>query len=210
MSRLLSAAINARNSRTALEEVSDGKAVKEIEHTFYARLVNPDDLLQAAGKEHQEQWEIKIDKSDKNASKGSIRIRKTVKENSEPEYVITTKVPVPGTNDKIETPVPTTEGQFKSFKVMAESGMIKDRFFFPVDGSDLVWEIDMFLKPEGGYFEWCKIDLEVKSREDQIPPLPIEFAGIIMNQTGERTEEEETRVRALYDTEFLTKNPGIQ
>jgi hypothetical protein len=84
--------------------------------------------------------------------------------------------------------------------------MIKDRYFFPVDGSDLVWEVDMFLKPEGGYFDWCKIDLEVTNREDPIPPLPIEFANIITNQTGERTEEEEARVRSLYDVEFLAKN----
>lgn len=198
---------SALRGTLAMEEVADGKAFKEIEYTFYARVPDMDELFKASHKEHQEQWELKFAKTDKNASKGSIRIRKTVEEGKEPVYVITTKVPVPGAeNDKIEVPVPTTVAQFESFRYMSEFGMIKDRYFFPVDGSDLVWEVDMFLKPEGGYYDWCKIDLEVKSREEPIPPFPIEFANIITNQNGERTEEEEARVRSLYDVEFLAKN----
>lgn len=203
--RMLASAVRGR---AAMEEVADGKAVKEIEFVFYARITNFDELLKAAAKEHQEQWEIKVPKTDGNATKGSMRIRKTVKENSSPEFVFTTKVPVPGTNDKIETPVPTTESQFKSFMYMSDSGMIKDRYFYPVEGSELVWEVDVFLKPEGGYYEWCKIDLEVKNREGFVmPPLPFELADVITNQTGERTPEEEARVRSLYESDFRTKNP---
>lgn len=203
MGRLFSAAVGGRLS---MEENADGKAFREIEYTFYARLSNQDELFKAARKEHEEQWELKIDKTDQNASKGSIRIRKTVEDGKEPVYVITTKIPVPGTDDKDEVPVPTTVAQFEAFRYMCERGMIKDRYFFPVDGSDLVWEVDMFLRPEGGYYEWCKIDLEVESRDDPIPPLPIEFSSIITNQNGQRTPEEEQRVGALYQVEFLTKN----
>lgn len=195
------------NKSVAMEEVADGKAVKEIEYVFYARIKNMDDLLKANAKEHQEQWELKIPKKDGNASKGRVRIRKTIKENSEPEYVITTKVPVPGSNDSIETPVPTTQAQFDSFKLFCEDGMTKDRYTFEVEGSDLVWEVDVFLKPEGGYYDWCKIDLEVDEMDGNIPPFPIDFADIITNQTGERTQEEESRVRALYESDFRTPNP---
>lgn len=194
--------------RIALEEeVADGKSVNECEYVFYARIVNLDDLLKADAKEHQEQWEIKVPKTDGNASKGRFRIRKTVKDGSDPEYVFTTKIPVPGTNDSIETPVPTTQAQFESFRLMCSDGMLKDRYSFKVEGSDLVWEVDVFLKPEGGYYEWCKIDLEVEEMGEQVPPFPIELANIITNQNGQRTPEEETRVRALYETDFRLRNP---
>lgn len=198
--------MRAVHGTPVMEEVADGKAFIEKEFTFYARLPNQDELLKASSKEHQEQWELKVDKSEENASKGSLRVRKTVEDGKEPYYVLTTKIPVPGTDDKIEVPVPTTIEQFEAFRYMSDRGMLKDRFFFPVDGSDLVWEVDMFIRPEGGYFEWCKIDLEVGDRGEQIPPFPIEFADIIMNQNGKRTPEEEQRVGALYQVEFLTKN----
>ena len=40
-----------------------------------------------------------------------------------------------------------------------------------------------------------------------MPPLPFELADVITNQTGERTPEEEARVRSLYESDFRTKNP---
>jgi hypothetical protein len=207
MGRLLLGAIHGS---FALEEVADGKAFKEVEHTFYARLADMDELLKASHKEYQEQWEIKVGKTAENAAKGSIRIRKTVKDGaSEAEYVLTSKVQLNGAGDKIEVPVPTTVAMFESFKYLSDKGMIKDRYFFPVDGSDLVWEVDMFHKPEGGYYDWCKIDLEVKNRQDAVPPLPIEFRDIITNGNGQRTPEEEARVTALYSQEFLTKNQKV-
>lgn len=198
--------------RAALEEVSDGKAFREIEHTFYARLSNPGDLSTAASQEHQEQWELKFPKTDKNGGNGSVRIRKTIPLGGSPEYVLTTKTLASRDGDKIEVPVPTTEPMFQQFKLMSEKGMIKDRYHFPISGTDLVWEVDMFLKPgavvgTGPYEEWCKIDLEVKDRSTAIPVFPLHTQELITAPFGKRTDAEEAMVTTLYDTVFTQKNP---
>lgn len=195
----------------AIEEVSDGRAFREIEHTFYARLSNPDDLKTAASQEHQEQWEFKVPKTEKNGGSGSMRVRKTVIGQNPAEYVFTVKTLASRDGDKIEVPVPTTEAMFCQFRLMSEKGMIKDRYIFPIEGTDLKWEVDMFLKPGGKigigpYHEWCKIDLEVTSREATIPVFPLATEQLITAPYGQRTPEEEALVTGLFDSQFVTKN----
>lgn len=195
--------------RIALEEASDGKMFKEIEHVFYGRLIDIEELKKAASVESQEQWEIRIPKTEENANSGSIRIRKTTVGDAEPEYILTTKVSAGG-GDKIEVPIPTTADNFEQFKILSFAGMRKDRYHFPVEGTDLVWEVDMFLKPEGGYHEWVKIDLEVSDRGAAIPSLPIELKDVITSDYGMRTEAEELQVSALYAHTFITKNVHLK
>jgi hypothetical protein len=103
--------------------------------------------------------------------------------------------------------------------------MIKDRYEYPIDddtvpaglGKGLKWEVDFFLKPDGTYFPWVKIDLEVKKRisplrsgQLDLPPFPFEAEEWILGQTGERSDEDEGKVRMLYDTMFLAKNRYAQ
>lgn len=200
--------------RVALEDNSDGQAHREIEHTFFARLENKDLLKEAKGMEHQEQWEIRIEKTDKNAVTGKFRVRKTVKDGADPEYVLTCKTA--GKDEgSIEVGVPVSEQMFTQFKMMAEGGMVKDRYFFPVEGSDLVWEVDMFLRKgsqpgSGEYEDWCKIDLEVPSLDMALPPLPQGFSEVITNPYGKRTEAEDAKVLSLFHNEFLTPNPYLK
>lgn len=195
--------------RAALEEISDGQAHREIEHTFFARLENKALLDEAKSMEHQEQWEIVIEKTDKNACKGKFRVRKTVVEGQDPEYVLTTKTA--GKEGNIEVGVPITQPMFEQFKMMSEQGMMKDRYFFPVEGSDLIWEVDMFLRKgsqpgEKQYEDWCKIDLEVPSLDMALPPLPQGFSEVITNPYGRRSEAEEMKVVSLFHNEFVTPN----
>jgi hypothetical protein len=207
MGSLLHRAISGSLS---MEEVADGKPNKEVEHVLYARIVNFEDLKKADSMEHQEQWEIKLPKSEKNGAGGKIRVRKTVHNGtSEPEYVITTKLNIGQEGDVIEVPVPTTVAMFDSFKYLSEFGMKKDRYCFKVEGTDLVWEVDAFIKPEGGYWEYCKIDLEVKDRSDAMPPLPIDFRDVIVGKSEHLTEAEQMKIRSLYENEFLTKNEHL-
>jgi hypothetical protein len=195
----------------ALEEVADGKAFREIEHVFYARLPNFEELKKAASSEHQEQWEIRFPKTEGNVANATMRIRKTVKNSSPPEYVLTTKTAAGKDGDRIEVPIPTTLDNFEQFRLFAEKGMIKDRYFFPVPDTTLVWEIDVFYRPgteptDKEYCDWIKIDLEVPSRDTTIPPFPIELADVIAAPYGERTEAEEAKIDSLYKNEFLSKN----
>lgn len=204
MSRLLRAAL-----APAMEERSDGRAVKETEFVFYARIVNMEELQQAQSVESHEQWEIQAPKTERNAVSGRLRIRKTDKGDSgNPEFVLTTKTKT-ADGHSIEVSVPTTHANFVQFQYLSESGMIKDRYVFEIEGSECVWEVDVFKKPDGSYYEWCKIDLEFDAPLEKLPAFPIELADVITNQDGQRTDEEETRVRTLYDYEFITKNRFI-
>ena len=201
--------------RMALEEISNGVAFKEIEHTFYGRISDMKDLELAASSEHQEQWQLRIPKTAENAGSGGIRVRKTIPSGgSEVQYVLTTKLKSGDEGDQIEVPIPTTEDNFEQFKKLSTDGMIKDRYFFPVPDSELVWEIDMFFLPGRGagskeYYDFCKIDLEVKDRSAPIPELPIHFTELITAKFGDRTDAEEARVNALYHNEFVAKNQFI-
>lgn len=194
----------------ALEEDQvDGKIANEIEHVFYARLTDPSQLDLAKSKESQEQWEIKIPKTDENAAQGRMRVRKIViPGHADPQYVFTTKLTY-GVGKSKEVSLPTTVDQFEAFKTLASAGMIKTRYNFPVEGSDAIWEIDVFQKPEGGNFEWVKIDLEVKNINDPVPNFPIDLANIIDGRPDFHSEDEEAKIRSLYSTEFLTKNPYL-
>lgn len=193
----------------ALEEIANGEPVKEIEHTIYARVSVPSELERAASKEHQEQWEIRIEKSEANAGKGSMRVRKTWIDGQDPVYVRTAKVVMNDKGDKIELPLPSNKDEFTVFKFLAGQGMKKDRFTFPIVGTDLKWEIDMFPKADGsGYHEWCKIDLEVRDREQPIPEFPIALEDVILPKGYGRQDEvaDDAKVGELYEQIFTTKN----
>jgi hypothetical protein len=205
----------------ALEEQATGEAFEEIEYVFYARLPETVQVPKGWGySEHQEQWEFKIPKTDLNGGQGGIRVRKTQRINIRgkvpPEYVITTKVRKPdGSNTEVA--VPTTEDNFEQFRVLSDRGMIKNRYEFAIPddavppgvGTKLRWEVDFFLKPDGTFFPWVKLDLEVRKRVadmSELPPFPFQAEEWILGQTGERGAEEEAKLRAIYDEMFLAKN----
>lgn len=207
--------------RPALEQAQAGSAVRELEHVLYAQLEDYRPLQQAARREYQEQWELKIDKGPDNAGSGKVRVRHSQEPGGQARYDITTKVRMAKAQDRnsnVEVTVPTTVENFKQFQVLANSGMKKVRYFFPIEGTDLVWEIDMFVRDvlltaeeclDGGttiFRDWCKIDLEVKDKQAPLPKLPFEFAKLISAPEGQRGPKEEAQVRLLYDTAFVVKN----
>lgn len=192
----------------AMEELSDGKVFKEIEHVIYAKIVDFDELKKAVSMEHQEQWEVRIPKTDKNAGKGTIRVRKTWIEGGDPTYVITTKIPTNTEGDKIELPLPSNADNFTQFRFLAEQGMKKIRYCFPIIGTKKVWEFDVFVDVEGKPHEWCKIDLEVESRDEPIPEFPIRLDEVILPEGFGRKDPEESGkfISKLYEDFFITKN----
>jgi hypothetical protein len=201
----------ALDNQVAIEERADGVHKKEVELVFYARLAEPIVLPETSDRERQEQWTIKIGHTDKNGGRGDIRVRKTdffdAGDSGRTEYVLTTKIRNEGGLDD-EIPIPSTADQFEHFKTLAESGMYKDRYTYPINGTELKWEVDVYLKPDGGYYPWVKIDLEVKSKDAPVPEFPFEAEEWIKGQNGERSAEEEAKLRNLYETIFLLPNPA--
>lgn len=206
MSTLLRTAITG--GVIATEEASTGVANRETEYVFYGRMTDMAELEKAASHENHQQWEIKIPKTEDNATEGRFRIRKTTNQEGTDEYVLTTKNKIgAGTNNEVS--LPTTKDHFEQFKLMAHNGMIKDRYHFPIEGTDLVWEVDVFLKPEGGYYDWVKIDLEVPSPLTEFPPFPVTMDKVIDPDPSKREDDDEAQVKALYAHTFLTKNPNL-
>lgn len=197
------------------EDVQDGKTFREHEHEFYVEIEDFEQLKSAESVDLQEQWNIKVDKTDGNSAKGALRIRQIYKGDlqggpnqkpqGEAQYVLTTKVNQ-GIGKRLEVPVPTTVDAFNLFAMLSDSGMIKHRYHFPV--GDLVFEVDMFLNPEGGYFPIAKIDLEVKNMSGEIPPLPIKVKSEIMGSS--RSKEDQAKIREYYDQYFITKNKFLK
>jgi CYTH domain-containing protein len=195
--------------RLALEEASDGKANKEIERVFYAKLSDFEQLKKADSYEDQEQWEVPVARTEKNGGEGRIRIRKTTFQDGRVEYVLTTKLKMkgsrPGAQAAVEVSIPTTEANFAQFKILAENGMIKRRYHFPAGG--LVWEIDVFPGCDKGktQCDWVKIDLEMPSTSTAIPELPIQYDELIDGATQLSEKQQET-LDWLYDNEFKSTN----
>lgn len=193
-----------KNPRYLSQEAIDSpKTILEQEYVFYVRITNFKQLENAAHAEKHEQWQIKIPSTDENAGSGSIRARKVTSADGTISYELTTKSKAKKGN--IETTIPATEENFTQIAFMANSGMRKDRYTFPIPNSDLSFEVDVFPDGKAGYYTWAKIDLEVKSPLSSFPELPIQVEEIITPQDAETPEGQE-EVSRLFDTFFLLKN----
>lgn len=195
-------------SREAAEQIADqeteqklneeienvGKAVREKEHTVYARILDFSQLKKADKAEIQEQHVIPVERTDKNRGSGKIRIRKVTSRSGDVRYELTTKSDVK--EGKIEVTVPTTEENFIQFKVMASVSMFKHRYTFTDEDSGLKWEVDAVPDGNGGYYPWVRAEIEVKDLNDKVPEFPIKTEEIIyppeLSETSEEEYEEKT------------------
>lgn len=191
--------------RAALEAVTP--AQKEDEMVFYGRIKHLSDLKKADSMESQEQYQIRIDQTEGNVSKGSIRCRMTTPQDGAVFYTLTVKTPA--ANDQmasnIETNSEANSVTFEQFKMLASEGMKKDRYSFKID-DEHKWEVDAFPSSNGTYHEWVKIDLEMKNVFN-VPDFPFEMDEVILAQHGKRTPEEEAKIDILYKTVFTVPNP---
>jgi hypothetical protein len=191
---------NAFTGKLATEaDDTSGKLTAEIEYMFYARVTSPQTLLNALSVEIQEQWGVWQDKTDKNAGSGSNRVRKIIHYpiingqfdniNKTEQIVHTTKLKR-SDGSSLEVSVESTEDALRAFQVLAESGMIKHRYRFPIEGTPLVWEVDMFVEPGQSmhstkYIDWAKVDLEVPSKDFPVPVLPEGFMDAFNSKIAE-------------------------
>lgn len=177
------------------EEIENvGKAVREKEHTVYARILDFSQLKKADKAEIQEQHVIPVERTDKNRGSGKIRIRKVTSRSGDVRYELTTKSDVK--EGKIEVTVPTTEENFIQFKVMASVSMFKHRYTFTDEDSGLKWEVDAVPDGNGGYYPWVRAEIEVKDLNDKVPEFPIKTEEVIyppeLSETSEEEYEEKT------------------
>lgn len=187
------------------EEIENvGKAVREKEHTVYARILDFSQLKKADKAEIQEQYVIPVERTEENRGSGKIRIRKVTSRNGDVRYELTTKSDVK--EGKIEVTVPTTEENFIQFKVMASVSMFKHRYTFTDEGSGLKWEVDAVPDGNGGYYPWVRAEIEVKDLKDKVPEFPIKTEEIIYPPELSETSEEEYKEKTdKLNSRFFVK-----
>ena len=190
------------------EDVS-GRTHAEIERVIYAKVKNFDFLDNANGAERQEQWSVKIEKNEENQGSGTIRVRKSLDlraEGSKPQYILTTKLDVGEKGSNAENNEASTKDMFRLFQYLASKGMVKDRYYFDIPDTDNRFEVDCFPNPDTMYPLWVKIDLENWPRGKALPALPFEFEEMMDGTAGEVSEENEGKIKELYETIFLKAN----
>lgn len=220
----------AKHQQNAVS-ADEKKSHREDEIVFYAKMSNPDGLKLASAKEHHDQWEVKT-------QKGKVRVRKTVKDGLEPTYTMTFKKKSKnaGIDGSVEQTNAIDEMTFINFSQIANSGMIKDRYKFPVTSvqiktsagvedievQDTFYEVDVFFNPDDTYNLYVKIDLEVNPILDALKvkkpdlgefnlnvkmlDLPFKPVDVIINTN--MSDEQKQKVDHLYETVFITKNRG--
>jgi hypothetical protein len=167
----------------------------------------------------QEQWVMGAPKT-ADGSKGFLRMRKIVEGHGNvPQYVFAIK----NKTDKIEVEHEVTADMFEQFVRLSEEGQMKDRYFFPVAGTALTFEVDCFLLPEVQplrrkghnnrgpmYYPWVKIDLEVPDKTTPVPQFPFEVQQVIMEPFGSRKPEDEKLVSGLYKKHYVAEHPYVK
>lgn len=178
------------------EAFADGQKRRELEYTFYGKLDDFSLLEAAAKKEDQEQWNIPLE-----SENVYMRLRRI----GAAQYVQTVKIRREGVKGKDEVESEISEDMYNALKETATSGYRKTRYYFEVEGSDLVWEIDVFEDLAGQKHPWIKLDLEVPTEETQLPDLPFAMNEKIVAQGDHKSDEENAFLDKLWNTEWNIK-----
>lgn len=191
------------------DHAESGQIGQEIEYLFFYKLTDLSQLLKAPKIEEQEQYELVLPKAPESTQQGFLRVRSARLKGAEsPTYTLTLKVAEDGVKGRKEAPIEINQEFFELYRGLCPKGMTKTRFFFPVeggegrgpDGTDLVWEIDVFADPTTeGACPWVKVDLEVPAELTEIPPFPLSYTKKITNQWDQRTEAEQTFIKSLWE-----------
>lgn len=186
----------------------ENKTIREKEITIYGRVEDFSQLKTADIREKHEQWHIRVQRTNENASSGTVRVRKIEVPDVGIRYEYTVKTPSVNDSEEIETTTEANEQMFIQFRFMSESGMIKHRYTFEIPGSELKWELDAYPDGKGGYHPWVRMELEVPDLDQQLPEFPIQFGEVILPE-GFGNMENETReaaIDALFKEFFCTPN----
>ncbi|BAW19056.1 hypothetical protein [Ralstonia phage RP12] len=180
----------------ALEDLENGEKAKEKEYVWYGRLTNPEELQKAVSQETQKQSSLK-------GKGGTIRVRET-NGMGQVRYTLTGKA-YTGRGECDEVSVPVSKDLHEVFRLITGESMDKIRYTFPIEGTDLKWEVDVFIDAQGNPKDWVKIDLEVPETITEWPPLPITLADTIFGGNDVYTPEQRAKLDELYATVFCNK-----
>jgi len=159
-----------------------------------------DELKVSDSSSLMEQWELKTVHGSPGKN-GTVRVRAI----DNKEFILGTKVYGDITK---ETEIKVTKDVFDDFKSLAPMGSIKKRFNFPIRGTSLKWEIDVYYDQSKRPVNWAKIDLEVPNsyKESDVPPFPISVGEVIPRQRDSRQEKLSTKIFKELFTVYNSDN----
>lgn len=185
---------------------SEAATEVELEHTWYGQLTDRSQLENAASIEKQEQWSVPAKPEDCRYG-GSIRVRKSTpvkigdRSIQPSSFMMCLKAFEKGKLGCLENEFEINEATFQQFCRVADSGMIKTRYTFPIEGTDFAFEVDVYQETD-----WVKIDLEVNDPKFAIPDMPVALKGLIKDNPMKRTPEQEKLIESLMERYFRCKN----
>lgn len=185
-----------------------GTTSLEREYEIYGTMRNMDELDRAASYEMQEQWGLYIEKSEKNAASGNIRVRMTQVGNDPAGYTFTAKTKAAQGNN--ETELAATVDMFEHFKRLAEGGLRKRRYFFPFPEEGVTLEVDVFFTAAGTMCPKVKIDLELSEGIDPAVvgrlEMPFQLDDVRVIPPGQKSDADLAYVRELFSTYYDLPN----
>lgn len=180
------------------ESIIDGRARPEVELTLYVEMVNIDDLKLAASKEDFEQWNLP------ECDKESCRTKSRIRSINGRRWILTTKTkPNTSADGCIEVECDISKDMFDSLRNMGHGGYNKTRYYFPIPGTGLTWEVDVFSGMDGLPHPWVKLDLEVPSLDILLPPWPFPIRDYVVD--GDRIDYQQKEIISrLWDEEWVS------
>jgi hypothetical protein len=208
----------------------------ETEIEIYSRITNFKGLMQADKKETHIQANFRFSET------ASLRVRKTINGN-ETIYEETIKIDKPIANtasSKEETTILISQLFFDEFLQGTEHYMHKDRYIFiskdqaltlelnektiTIVVPEVIYECDVFIKDGGGYYDWCKIDVEIDNLLDylgeyhdgldikkiivKVKQLPFKPIDSFVKTSA--TDEQKTFLDKLYTDYFIKKTSDFK
>lgn len=194
----------AQLTEAGLEALADGKARVEKEDSF---LVKPTDwsFLENYTGVLFEQYEMRseYDDDDKGNHRGLIRFRR---EGDSARFVMK-EFDHDGKNP-LEVECEVSDDFIKMAKVLFPFGTLKKRFYIPIEGSELAWEVDVYLNADGTVkSDWVKLDMEYpEGNEETLPEFPFSVEEGTTINLHSQSEEDEDTVDDLFKNVFITVN----
>lgn len=203
---------------------------QETEVTIFAKMDSPNGLKQASNVEEHIQLEAKLGNQ-------FCRVRKTTAKGEE-KYTFTFKVKDKSAEQVAsakEYNVDVDQDFFTGFSEVAESKQEKTRYHFlsknvilNVEGDDnvksielpeIVYEVDVFKKPNGEISEWCKIDVEldpiilflsqnypdIKNVKINLKVSHLPFRPVDTMLSTTENSDERAKIDQLYKTDFKVR-----
>lgn len=196
MSKVTFAHIAERFFNVSVEGLENGQLNKELELTMYVHMSDLNDLTRAVSKEVHEQYDTPLETETK--------VRQRIRGVNDKRWLLTVKSPLPtGQPGNYETEVDISRDMFSLLRAATpKDGYVKERYFFPIIGTDMVWEIDVFRNNGGTQHEWVKVDLEFTDTTMEVPTLPFKTKAIIYSDSDDVTQAERNWIDQLWNKEW--------